>query len=95
MLFPRFTTRRLFVITALAAGFFWIVALAVRGQNWAIAIAIAFGAIAFSFLLFGFYFFVAWFVSLMVRDFFRTTTAVSPFAQDAPPPQILSPEEPQ
>lgn len=74
---------------------FWVLTMASRNVPWALGISYALGAAIMSFLFFGLFFYIAWFVSLLVRDFYQPKTSRSPFAHEAPPPQIITPEDPQ
>ncbi len=89
MLIPRFSLRwSLGVVTALCF-FLPIVAAAVRGQHWAVAIVIAAGAAVLMASLYALLFCTAWVFGL---PFNRPQIRVeSPFATDRLPPVVVSP----
>lgn len=93
MLIPRFSLRQLLVITTASAIFFYVVAMATRGHQWAMAISIAvssvFGALIVYTCLFG----IAWLLTLAGGSFTKRRVASSPFANAAPPPQVITPPE--
>jgi hypothetical protein len=92
MILPKFTIRRLLGITAVFAVISLVIAFAVRGQAWAIAVSVVVAALlAGLFVYFGFYL-IVWVGSLVVRPFERRGP-VSPFAQHQQPPQIVPPED--
>jgi hypothetical protein len=92
MLIPRFTIRRLLLITALCGAFFLVVSLAIRGRVWAAAISVAVLAAAVSFCSFAVFFAAAWLVSRAGGLAARRREPASPFAQHSPPPRVV-PEE--
>jgi hypothetical protein len=63
MLIPRFTLRRLFLVTTLCAVFFLVLSFALRGYVWAAAISAAGLAVVVSFTLYAALFALTWLVS--------------------------------
>lgn len=60
MLIPQFSIRWLLAVAALCAGVFSVVGLGVRGHGWAIAVSVAFAALAILMLVYGALFGLAW-----------------------------------
>lgn len=91
-LLPRYSIRRMLVMTTVCAVFFLILSLAVRGHLWAAAVSIAVGSGILVVIVGAILFTVAWFVSLVVQTLRPRRKAESPFAQFRPPPQLITPE---
>lgn len=80
----------------LCAVLFAIVAQALRGSGWAIALAGACGGVLFILLIHVLFVLSAFLLNSFVGIFTgRTTPTQSPFAQDRPPPQWIEPSEPE
>ncbi len=96
MLIPRFTIRWLLKLMTVSSFFFLILAAAVRGQTWAIAVSIAVASLLLAFLgyavAFGVALMVAWTTSLLRSAPVQPAT---PFATAEPPAQIIPPVEPE
>jgi len=101
MLIPRYTVRRLLVITAICGVFFWILAIAlnpnVELQNkvWAAAISIAVVSLAVAFACYGAFFGVAYILATLFGLVRQRPDGGTPFATAEPPPQIIPPQEPE
>jgi hypothetical protein len=82
MVIPQFSLRWILAVTAVCAVFSLILAAAVRGSPWAIALSIAVASLAITLAFHGAVFFGVWLFSLIVPDRRRTTggPADSPFA---------------
>ncbi len=93
MLIPRFSLLHLLVITTASAVFCYIIAMATRGHQWAMAISLAIGSVLLAFIFHAGIFGIAWLLSLVGRMFMPKTTVSSPFANAAPPPQLVTPPE--
>jgi len=93
MLIPRFSIRWLLAMTTACAVFFAIVASAVRGQIWAVAISVSVASLAVAFLLYAIFFLFAWWVSLIVDAARPTALPRSPFADASMPPQLVPPDD--
>ena len=72
--------------------FFSVVALAVRGNDAAIAVSVAVGSLFLALFLYGLLFLVALLLATLVRVQRSRPGPTSPFATEAPPPQIIPPE---
>ena len=83
MLIPQFSIRWLLGLTTACAGFSAIVALAVRGSPWAIAVTVAGASLAGLMLLGALLFGMIWVYSVVAlrRQGTRTTRVESPFAE--------------
>jgi hypothetical protein len=93
MLLPRFSLRWLLAATTLCGIVAFVLAQAVRGDAWGIAVAVACGALLMTALVFASVFIVAWSIA-SVGTGVRKARATSPFATHTPPPQILPPHDP-
>ena len=93
MLIPRFSLRWLLTVTTVSGVLALILAQAVRGSAWAVGICWTLAALAVNFLLFLGVFLVAWGV-LRASLMWRVKKTASPFATDAPPPQLMAPPDP-
>ena len=92
MLIPRFSLRWLLLLTTLSGLFFFVVARAVAGNPWAIALAVALSATLGTFVLHAIVFGLAWTMAVSWRFAVARKTSSSPFATSAPPPQVIPPE---
>lgn len=95
MLIPQYSIRSLFIITAACGVVCLILSLAVAGHAWAISVSVAIGSLLLVLLLYAVFFLAVWLVAAVTARFRRKKVAISPFAQDSPPPQIIAPEEPE
>jgi hypothetical protein len=95
MLIPRFTVRWLFLLMTVCSVFFLIVASAVRGQLWAIALSVAITSAVVAFLCYGVFFGLAYVLASLFGLVRSRPGGGTPFATAAPPPQIIPPEEPE
>ena len=95
MLIPRFTIRWLLGLTAICSVFFLVLASAIRGQLWAIALSIAVASAVVAFLCYAAFFGVAYIMASVFGLVRTQPRGGSPFAAGAPPPQIIPPEEPE
>jgi hypothetical protein len=93
MLIPRFSLRQLLVITTASAIFCYVIAMATRGHQWAMAISIAVSSVLGAFLVYAFLFAGAWVLTLGGRLFTKQNVSASPFATGTPPPQLITPPE--
>lgn len=93
MLIPRFTIRSLLILTAVCGVLFAIVALALRQHVWAMAVSIGAGSLVLAFLCYGASFGVAYGLASALGVLQPTPRGGSPFAGNAPPPQIIPPDE--
>ena len=93
MLIPRFSLRQLLAITTASAIFFYVVAMATRGFQWAIVVSIAGSSVLLALLVYAVLFAVAWLLTLLGSLFTARHAAASPFANAAPPPQLITPPE--
>ncbi|MFO0819745.1 MAG: hypothetical protein U1A77_17485 [Pirellulales bacterium] len=92
----RFSLKHLLAAVTLCAVFFAIVAQAVRGSGWAIAIAGACGGVLFILLVHVVFVLAAFTLNSLAGVFSRRAARTqSPFAQDRPPPQWIEPSEPE
>jgi len=91
MLIPRFSLRFLLVLTTLSGVFFFVVAQAVRGYPWAIALTAALTAFLGTLVLHAMVFGLAWTITYYWRLLARRESIGSPFATSAPPPQVIPP----
>ena len=85
MLIPQYSIRWLLVITAVCAGLFSIVGLAVRGQSWAIGVSVALGALVLTMLVYAAVFGLVWLASVLLAAMGRRNAGPgrSPFKQQA------------
>ncbi len=93
MLIPRFSLLHLLVITTASAVFCYIIAMATRGHQWAMAISLAIGSVLLVFVFHAGIFGIAWLLSLVGRVFMPRAKVTSPFANASPPPQLITPPE--
>jgi len=93
MLIPRFSLRSLLLLITVSSLFCFVVTLAIRGHEWALAITIAVASLFTVFTFHACVFCVAWLISL-VGGLLKTKQSVgSPFAYQQPPPQHITPPE--
>ena len=95
MLLPRFSIRWLLVLTTAFGVFFTILSIAVRGQAWAIAISVAIASLGVFMLIYAGVFVASWWISLAVEAYRPSRGPTNPFAEAKPPPQLISPEDPE
>ncbi len=96
MLIPRFSVKRMLAIVAGFSAFFAIVSLAVRGHYaWAVSLTLAVSSLVVAFLIYAFFFLIAWWISLLVDLGRGRPRPQSPFAGQTPPPQIITPQDPE
>lgn len=97
---PQFSIRLMLGITALAAGVFSIMGLAVRGHNWAIGVSLGVAGVAVAMVTYAAFFGILWAFSVVaspllnreLRTGQRTLAGTtSPFAD---PTHIAGPENP-
>lgn len=93
MLIPRFSLRLLLLITTASAIFCYVLAMATRGQEWAIVFSIAVSSVLLALIVHAVLFAIAWMLALMGSMFTKPHVAASPFADAAPPPQLITPPE--
>jgi hypothetical protein len=93
MLIPQFSLRHILVLTTVCALFFYVVAMATRGNQLAIAIAITITSVFVVLAVHAMLFAVAWGLTLLGRLFTKQSIATSPFANATPPPQFIAPPE--
>ncbi len=93
MLIPRFSLRQLLAVTTACALFFYTVAMATRGHQWAIAISLAISSVLLVLVAYAGVFLVAWVLTLIGGLFTKQVVVASPFADAAPPPQFVTPPE--
>ena len=94
MLIPRFSLGWIFSATTVLAVFFLVVALAVDGKPWAVGVSVALSSLVVIAVIHAFMFFLIWPLTEHRRRVARVRQPDSPFATDAPPPQIIPPNEP-
>jgi hypothetical protein len=94
MIIPRFSLRWLLGVTTLCALLAYVLAQAIRGQAWGIAISVTVGALLFTSLVHAVVFLLAWGIASAGTGI-RRTRATSPFATHVAPPQILPPVDPE
>jgi len=96
MLIPRFSLRWLLALTTVSSVFFYVMTLAVRGSQWAIALTAAISGFLLTMLVYAMLFGVAWMLAEFMRLFRpRRVQPSSPFAASQPPPQYVPPEAPE
>ena len=83
MLIPRYSIRFLLLLMTASGVFFLVVALAVRGHAWALALSIAVSSVLFTITLHAIVFFFAWSLTWLWRGVWRYKVPTSPFAADA------------
>lgn len=93
MLIPRFSLRQLLLITTASAVFCYVLAMATRGQTWAIVISTAVSSVLLALIVHAVLFVIAWLLALMGSMFTKQHVPASPFANAAPPPQLITPPE--
>jgi hypothetical protein len=93
MLIPRFTIRWLLGLTAVCSVFFLVLASALRGQLWAMALSIAITSAVVAFLCYAALFGVAYALAALFGAVRSQPRGGSPFAAGVPPPQLIPPEE--
>ena len=94
MLVPRFSLRSLLLLTTVAALVSFVVMCAVRGQAWAIALAVAMASLVLTLLLHAVFFLVAW----MLSQPWQAPANVQPMDsgfQSGLPPQLIPPQDPE
>ena len=84
MLIPRFSLRQLLAVTTASALFCYLLGMAVRGHQWAIAISLALGSFLCALVVYAVLFAMAWFLALIAGLFTKQNVAASPFAGAAP-----------
>lgn len=94
MLIPRFSLRWLLAATTICGLLAYVVAQAVRGEAWGIAVSVVGGAVIMTAVVFAMVFIVAWSIAAMAMRA-RKSRATSPFATHVAPPQILPPIDPE
>ena len=96
MLIPRYTIRWLLGLTTFCAAGSLVLAAAVRGEAWAIGVAVGLGSLVLLALLHMGAFLMAWSISRIgsVSTSQRATAGASPFAPPIVPP-VASTEDPQ
>ena len=95
MLLPKFTIRSLLAVMTGSSLLCLVAMFAVRGQYWAIAITVPVLALALTFLIYGLVFAGAFLLASTLRLLRPSPSRTSPFATQAPPPQLVPPEEPE
>lgn len=96
MLIPRFTVRGLLLLMTVSSFFFLILAFAVRGRAWAIAVSAGAASLLVAFLGYAVVFGVAYIVASVVNLLRGAGPGpATPFATAEPPPQIIPPDEPE
>ena len=95
MLIPRFSLRQLLIITTVSAFFCYLLAMATRGHQWAIALSFAVSSILCALIVYAAVFILAWLLAVVGGLFTKQKVAASPFANAAPPPQFITPPEDQ
>jgi uncharacterized membrane protein len=93
MLIPRYSLRTMLGLMTAFGLLFLVISMAVRGHEWALAVVLAIASLAIVFLAFAGQFLVVWLFAQGARLLSRSEPG-SPFAQGKPPPQILSPTDP-
>ena len=88
MLIPQYSLRWLLGAITAAACLFSVVAVGVRGQAWALAVSIAFGAIVVSGLVYAAAFGVVWLFSVVAAGNRSPTSSESPFGSPFAGPQL-------
>jgi hypothetical protein len=94
MLIPRFTVRWLLLLVTACGVFSAVVACAVRGQLWALAVSLGVASLTTAFIWYGAFFGFAYVLALLFGALDRPPRGGSPFITAAPPPQILPPDQP-
>lgn len=94
-LIPRFTLKWLLGFTAVAGLISLVLAQAVRGEPWAVGVAIGLCSLLPVFAAYAWFFAVAWLFALLRRGLSTTPRASSPFATSGPPAQLVPPMEPE
>lgn len=93
MLLPRFSIRWMLAATAVCGLFFVVLASAVQGRPWAVAITIAVGGALLTFLIYAVFFAAAFVLSVPLGLRRQAPTVRSPFAQHVAAPQLVTPDE--
>ena len=91
MLIPNFSIRLILFITAVAAIFFLIVNLAMKGHFWATPVATAMAVAMAALLLYAIMFSTAFLLTRFTSLARPKKRAISPFATDTLPPQVIPP----
>ena len=94
MLLPRFSLRTLLGVMTASSFLFLVLAYAVRGETWAIAVFAAIGSLAVCGVIYIALFMAVWLYA-QLRGAGRPQRPHSPFAASRPPPQIVRPENPE
>lgn len=95
MLIPRFSIRWLLLLTTVCAAFFFFLTFAVRGEAWAMGVTIGVGSLSIVFMVHALFFMAVWVMTEVVGQAEQTRRIESPFATEKPPPQIVTPSEPE
>lgn len=98
MLIPRFTIKNLLILTAIAAVLALVIREATVGrQAWAIALCVLIDSVCAIFVLFVFFWLLAWIWDQTLGQAFRQQPPQggNPFASAGPPRQLVPPQEPQ
>jgi hypothetical protein len=93
MLIPRFSLRWLLAAMTVCGVLAYLLAQAIMGESWGIAISVALGSLLITAVIHVVVFVVAWGLGSMGQET-RKKRAASPFATHTPPPQILPPSDP-
>ena len=89
MLIPRFTVRKLFILTTVSGLAFLLVSFGFQGHHWAVGISVTIASLLLIFLLYGMLFGVTWTLSRMFPGRSSGLPANSPFAEHRSPPQVI------
>ena len=90
MLIPRFSIRWLLAMTSVCALFSYVVAQAVAGAQWALAMTASLSLVATCFLLYAVAFLIAYGLARFTRSLRSNDAPQTPFASDEQlPPQII------
>ncbi len=93
MFLPKFSVRWLLLLTTLFAFLFYLISMAGRGSDGALAVVIALTALVVPFGLYAIVFILAFGLASIDR-LRRGPQTESPFATEAMPKQILPPDDP-
>ncbi len=92
MLIPRYTLRRLLLLTTAVSLLCFVVARAIAGKAWAFGLSLAAASLLLCFLVYGALFAVAYVLTAIRQAGRPAARAGTPFATAEPPIQMVPPE---
>ena len=94
MFIPRFSIRWLLLLMSGCALLAYVVSLALAGHVWAIALSASIAMVLLMGALQATVFCLAWAFAMGWRGTLARRRVASPFAMHTPPPQLITPDEP-